>query len=118
VAAVQTYAKAHDFAEEHVLLRLDGQYGTGAVLADLAGLAYVTRGKDYRLLDPPEVQARLHLPSFPARDAAGKRDLPRALRLSGPEARQNRKARPPHRRDSSRRGHQESGRGHACRRRL
>ena len=30
--------------------RLDGQYGTGAVLADLAGLAYVTRGKDYTLL--------------------------------------------------------------------
>src|SRR5579859_364439 len=63
VAAVQTYAKAHDFAEEHVLLRLDGQYGTGAVLADLAGLAYVTRGKDYRLLDRAEVQARLHLPA-------------------------------------------------------
>jgi len=62
VQAVQTYAKAHDFAEEHILLRLDGQYGTGAVLADLAGLAYVTRGKEYRLLDRAEVQARLHLP--------------------------------------------------------
>jgi hypothetical protein len=42
--------------------RLDGQYGTGAVLSDLAGHAYVTRGKDYRLLDRVEVQARLHLP--------------------------------------------------------
>ena len=63
VAAVQAYAKAHDFAEDHVLLRLDGQYGTGAVLADLAGLAYVTRGKEYRLLDRAEVQARLHLPA-------------------------------------------------------
>ena len=44
------------------MLRLDGQYGTGAVLADLAGLAYVMRGKDYQLLDQAEVQARLHLP--------------------------------------------------------
>jgi hypothetical protein len=41
---------------------LDGQYGTGAVLADLAGFSYVMRGKDYRLLDRAEVQARLHLP--------------------------------------------------------
>jgi hypothetical protein len=63
VEAVQAYAKAHDFAEKHVLLRLDGQYGTGAVISDLAGFSYVTRGKDYRLLDRPLVQARLHLPS-------------------------------------------------------
>jgi hypothetical protein len=32
------------------------------VLADLADLAYVTRGQDYHLLDRDEVQARLHLP--------------------------------------------------------
>lgn len=42
--------------------RLDGQYGTGAVLSDVAGLAFVTRGKDYSVLDHPLVQARLHLP--------------------------------------------------------
>jgi hypothetical protein len=42
--------------------RLDGQYGTGTVLADLAGLAFVTRGKEYTALDHPLVQARLHLP--------------------------------------------------------
>src|SRR5712692_5931092 len=42
--------------------RLDGQYGTGAVLSDLAGFAFVTRGKDYTVLDHPLVQARLHLP--------------------------------------------------------
>src|SRR5205807_10511856 len=46
----------------HALLRLDGQYGTGAVLSDLAGFAFVTRGKDYTVLDHPLVQARLHLP--------------------------------------------------------
>jgi hypothetical protein len=32
------------------------------VLADLAGFAFVTRGKDDRLLDHPLIQARLHLP--------------------------------------------------------
>jgi hypothetical protein len=63
VAAIQRYAKAHAQPVERVLLRLDGQYGTGAVLAELAGLAYVIRGKDYQLLDRPEVQARLHLPA-------------------------------------------------------
>jgi hypothetical protein len=62
VAAIQAYVKAHDFPEERALLRLDGQYGTGAVLADLAGLSVVTRGKDSRLLDRAEGQARLHLP--------------------------------------------------------
>ena len=63
VASIQRYAKVHDLPEARVLLRLDGQYGTGAVLSDLAGLSFVIRGKDYRLLDRPEVQARLHLPA-------------------------------------------------------
>jgi len=63
VRVIQAYVKAHDFLPEHALLRLDGQYGTGAVVSDLAGFSYVTRGKDYRLLDRAEVQARLHLPA-------------------------------------------------------
>jgi hypothetical protein len=62
VAAIHRYRSAQQFAQECALLRLDGQYGTGAVLADLAGLSYVVRGKDYQLLDQAEVQARLHLP--------------------------------------------------------
>src|SRR6266702_3170537 len=62
VAAIQWYCKAHEFPEGRGLLRLDGQYGTGAVLTDLAGFSYVTRGKDYQILDQVEVQARLHLP--------------------------------------------------------
>ena len=45
------------------MLRLDGQYGTGATLADLAGFSFEVRGKDYTVLDRPEVQARLHLPA-------------------------------------------------------
>jgi hypothetical protein len=63
VAAIQRYAKAHAQPVEQVLVRLDGKSGTGATLAELAGLAYVMRGKDYQLLDRPEIQARLHLPA-------------------------------------------------------
>src|SRR5229473_317020 len=63
VEAIQSYLRAHQFPEERTLLRLDGLYGTGAVLADLAGFAFVMRGKDYRILDLPVVQARLHLPA-------------------------------------------------------
>ena len=73
VAAIQRYAKAHAQPVERVLLRLDGQYGNGVILAELAGLSYVIRGKDYQLLDRPEVRARLHLPAdqqFTARKVA------------------------------------------------
>ncbi|MEO8972518.1 MAG: hypothetical protein ABI406_13065 [Ktedonobacteraceae bacterium] len=46
VAAIQQSLQAHHHPEERALLRLDGQYGTGAVLADLAGLPFVMRGKN------------------------------------------------------------------------
>ena len=62
MAAIRDYLKAHHHPEERALLRLDGQYGTGAVLADLGGLAYVMRGKDYQILKRTEIQARLKLP--------------------------------------------------------
>lgn len=62
VAAIQHYMQAHQFPEVRAILRMDGQYGIGAVVADLAGLSYVLRGKDYTLLDRMEVQSRLHLP--------------------------------------------------------
>lgn len=62
VAAIQFYLQTYGFPEAQAILRLDGQYGTAAVLSDLAGLTYVTRGKDYHLLKRAEVQARLHLP--------------------------------------------------------
>ncbi len=63
VGVIQSYLRAHQVPEERALLRLDGLYGTGAVLADLLGFAFVMRGKDYRLLDLPVVQTRLHLPA-------------------------------------------------------
>jgi hypothetical protein len=62
VAAIRDYLKALHHPEERALLRLDGQYGTGAVLTDLAGLPFVMRGKDYQILKRAEVQARLKLP--------------------------------------------------------
>jgi hypothetical protein len=60
--ATGRYLAAHHLPAQRALLRLDGQYGTGAVLADLAGFAFVVRGKDYTVLDHPLVQARLRLP--------------------------------------------------------
>jgi hypothetical protein len=62
LTAIDRYLRAHQLPPGRALLRLDGQYGTGAVLADLAGFAFVTRGKEYSVLDHPLVQARLHLP--------------------------------------------------------
>ncbi|MDQ6661431.1 MAG: hypothetical protein M3Z24_10750 [Chloroflexota bacterium] len=62
LSTIGRYLTTAQFSRAHALLRLDGQYGTGAVLADLAGFSFVTRGKDYTVLDHPLVQARLHLP--------------------------------------------------------
>jgi hypothetical protein len=62
LAAITRYLTAYQRPQARTLLRLDGQYGTGAVLTDLIGFAFVTRGKEYSVLDHPLVQARLHLP--------------------------------------------------------
>ncbi len=62
VAAIGCYLQARQLPQERALLRLDGQYGTRAVIASLAGFSFVTRGKDYRVLERAEVQARLQLP--------------------------------------------------------
>ena len=62
LSAIGRYLTASQLPQERTLLRLDGQYGNGTVLADVAGFADVPRGKDYHLLDHPLIQARLHLP--------------------------------------------------------
>jgi hypothetical protein len=62
LGAIRRYLAAHGLPQARALLRLDGLYGTGAIIADLAGLCFVMRGKDYIVLDHPVVQARLHLP--------------------------------------------------------
>jgi len=62
VKAISAYVQAQSLPLRQAVVRLDGQYGNGAILADLAGLGYVMRGKDYSLLDLPQVQTRLALP--------------------------------------------------------
>ncbi len=61
-SAISTYMQAQSVPLSQAVVRLDGQYGNGAIVADLAGLAYVMRGKDYDLLDLESVQARLAQP--------------------------------------------------------
>lgn len=60
---IQTYVKAHSFPAERTRLGLDGQYGTRAVIGDVADFSSVTRGKDYGMLDRASIQARLHWPA-------------------------------------------------------
>ena len=62
LGVIRRYLSANGQPQTHALLRLDGLYGTGAVIADLDGLFFVMRGKDYTVLDHPVVRARLHLP--------------------------------------------------------
>jgi hypothetical protein len=63
LTAIGGYLQTHQLSPSCALVRLDGQYGTGAVIADLAGYLFVMRGKDYTVLDRPEVQCRLRLPA-------------------------------------------------------
>jgi hypothetical protein len=63
LTAIKGYLEAHHLSLTSALLRLDGQYGTGAVITDLAGFPFVMRGKDYTVLDRESVQSRLHLPA-------------------------------------------------------
>ncbi len=62
IEVIERYLVTRQVPKGRALLRLNDQYGTGTVLSDLAGLAYVTRGKDYTVLEHPLLQARLHLP--------------------------------------------------------
>jgi hypothetical protein len=64
IEVLRQYACKQHLPLARILLRLDGQYGDLAVIIDLAsrGVCYLTRGKDYGLLDLPAVQARLALP--------------------------------------------------------
>ena len=59
---ISAYVKAQSVPMSQALVRLDGLYGNGAICEDLAGLAYVMRGKDYHLLDLEIVQTRLLAP--------------------------------------------------------
>ncbi len=56
---IQSYLKAKQIPPSRAIMRLDGLYGNGCVVEDLNGLSYVMRGREYDLLDLPQVQARL-----------------------------------------------------------
>jgi len=61
---IVTYLQAKGLTPAQALLRLDGLYGNASPLARVqrAGLGFVTRGRDYQLLDHPKVRARLAQP--------------------------------------------------------
>jgi hypothetical protein len=61
ISVLTQYACKQHVPLARILLRLDGQYGDLAVVIDLLsrGLCFLTRGKDYGLLDLPVIQARL-----------------------------------------------------------
>jgi len=61
---IVAYLQAKGLSPEQGLLRLDGLYGTASPLARIqhSGLGFLTRGRDYQLLDHPKVQARLQHP--------------------------------------------------------
>ena len=64
IQVIISYAQALSLPLSHILIRLDGLYGNAAPLTDLlsSGVGVVVRGKDYHLLNLPEVQARLAQP--------------------------------------------------------
>jgi hypothetical protein len=64
IEAIVPYLRSQQLPLDHVVVRLDGQYGDCAIVVDLDRyrLSYVMRGKDYHLLDLPALQARLAQP--------------------------------------------------------
>ena len=62
---IVAYQASQGLPSGQALIRLDGQYGNGAIVADLlaAQIPWVMRGKDYGLLDLAQVKKRLALPA-------------------------------------------------------
>src|SRR5258707_2133854 len=62
---VVAYQRSQGLLPAQALVRLDGLYGDGAIVADLrvAGVSWTMRGKDYGLLELTEVKERLALPA-------------------------------------------------------
>src|SRR5205823_5579325 len=65
LGTLRTYLAEQPVALSRVIVRLDGLYGDGVVVGDVdqQHLGWLTRGRDYGLLDRPAVQARLALPA-------------------------------------------------------
>jgi hypothetical protein len=64
-AAILTYLAARELNPADALLRLDGLYGSLALLLRLLplGLGFLVRGRDYSFLEQAQVQARLREPA-------------------------------------------------------
>ena len=62
---IAAYQAKLGLPRDQALIRLDGQYGNGAIVADLlaAQIPWLMRGKDYGLLDLAAVKERLALPA-------------------------------------------------------
>lgn len=62
--AIATYVQSFALPSEGVLVRLDGQYGDAVAIAQLiaAGVALLTRGRGYLLLEHPHIQRILEHP--------------------------------------------------------
>jgi len=62
--SIATYLRHFALTPEMALVRLDGQYGDAAVIAQLieAGVALVTRGRGYQILKHPQLQRVLAHP--------------------------------------------------------
>jgi hypothetical protein len=62
--AILAYLAHFDLTPEVAVVRLDGQYGDAAVIAQiiLAGVYLVTRGRGYQLLEHPQIQRVLTHP--------------------------------------------------------
>jgi hypothetical protein len=65
LTVIGAYQTALGLLPSQALVRLDGQYGNGAIVVDLitAGVGFVMRGKDYALLELMQVKERLALPA-------------------------------------------------------
>lgn len=65
LGTLRTYLAEQPLAPSRALVGLDGLYGDGVVVGDVdrQRLGWLTRGRDYGLLDRPLVQARLAVPA-------------------------------------------------------
>jgi len=118
ISAIRRYLTASQLEASRTLLHIFGQYGTGAVLTDVAGFAFVTRGKEYSVLDHPLVQERLHFPADQVQQRTAKPGGAQPLRLSTDPGGTRWRAVPCHRGNASLGQTEESGWRHACRRRV
>jgi hypothetical protein len=113
LAAIGRYLTAYQLEPARTLLRLDGQYGTGAVLVELAGFAFVTRGKEYTALIIHSSRRVCTCPLIRF-SASRKSNRAQPLRLCGGAGGTRRRPMPRGRGHPSRRQKEESGGCHAC----